>query len=239
MKQKKHKSKFRRWLRKLFWTLFIVFLALSIAPVVIYKYLPVYYTPLMAIRYFEYKKQDKPVKTRKDWVSMDKISLNFQLAAIAAEDDRFIEHGGFDLKAIEKAWKANKKKSKTMRGGSTISQQTAKNVFLWPDRSWIRKGLETYFTFMIEGIWGKKRIMEVYLNVVETGKGIYGVEAASLFYFKKHASEVNKYEAAAIISVLPNPRKFSVLRPSPMIKRYRSAIVVRMSKMEQELFSEK
>ena len=192
----------------------------------------------MIIRHFEYRHEKPAIGSKKEWVSIGKISVNFQMAAIAAEDDKFIEHVGFDLKAIKNAYTANKRKAKTLRGGSTISQQTAKNVFLWPGRSWLRKGLETYFTLLIEGIWGKERIMEVYLNVVETGKGIYGVEAASEVYFKKSALDVNMYEAAAIISVLPNPRKFSVLKPSYPIKRYRSAIVSRMYRMRKDISTE-
>lgn len=213
----------------------ITFIVLTVTPVVIYKFFPVNCTPLMAIRYFEYKSGKKKVETRKEWVSIDKISVNYQLAAIAAEDDKFIEHSGFDFDAIQKAYDLNKRHSRNLRGGSTISQQTAKNVFLWPGRSWIRKGLEFYFTMLIEAIWGKERIMEVYLNVVETGTGIYGVEAASQYYFKKAASDVSKSEAAAVIAILPSPRKFSVLNPTPFILNYRIAIVRRMYRMENVL----
>ena len=134
---------------------------------------------------------------------------------MASEDNRFIEHSGFDLEAIKKARDYNDhKKGKKIRGASTISQQTAKNVFLWPDRSWIRKGLEVYFTFLIETVWGKKRIMEVYLNVIEMGDGIYGAESASQKYFHKPAAYLTRDQAALIAAILPNPRKWDPSRPS-------------------------
>jgi len=238
MKKKKKISRTRKRIKKIFWTVVIVFFVLTVIPVCLYKFIPVKYTPLMVIRHFEYKSSPKKIVTKKQWVFIGDISINLQLAAIAAEDDQFIEHSGFDFDAIQKAYKLNKKRSRKIRGGSTISQQTAKNVFLWPGRSWIRKGLELYFTVLIEGIWGKERIMEVYLNVVELGYGIYGAEAASQFYFDKPASDLNKAEAAALVSILPNPRKFSMKKPSPYIQRYRNAIVRRMEKMEKVIWTE-
>ncbi|MFT5244804.1 MAG: monofunctional biosynthetic peptidoglycan transglycosylase, partial [Psychroserpens sp.] len=139
-----------------------------------------------------------------DWVSVEDISKNLQLAVICSEDQNFLKHYGFDVKAIEKAYE-NNKKGKRLMGASSISQQTAKNVFLWPQRSWLRKGLETYFTFLIELIWSKERIMEVYLNSIEMGPGIYGAKAASQYWFKKPPSSLSKQEAAAMASILPNP----------------------------------
>lgn len=157
---------------------------------------------------------------KRDYVSWDEISPNMKLAVIASEDQLFPEHNGFDWKSIEKAIKErNSKKKKKVRGASTISQQVAKNVFLWNGRSWIRKGLEVYFTFMIELIWGKERILEVYLNVAEMGPGIFGVEAASQHYFKKPARKLTQTEAAKIAASLPNPKKYTIKPLSSAIKR--------------------
>lgn len=201
------------------------FIALSIGLVFLFKYVPVPVTPLMVIRYTESEKDSKMWKH--DWVSIDKISKNLQLAAICSEDQKFLDHSGFDVEAIEKAYEHNKK-GKRIKGGSTISQQTAKNVFLWPDRSWLRKGLETYFTFLIETIWSKERILEVYLNSIEMGPGIYGAEAASLHWFKKSAVNLDAYEAAAIISVLPNPRNYRANPASVYIQNRKHWIVKQM-----------
>ncbi len=147
---------------------------------------------------------------KRDYVDYDEMSPNIKLAVIASEDQIFPDHNGFDIKSIKKAMAYNEKKPGRIRGASTISQQVAKNVFLWQGRSWIRKGFEVYFTFMIELVWGKKRILEMYLNVAEMGKGIYGVEAASRAYFKKSAKSLSRYEAALIASALPNPVKYTV-----------------------------
>ncbi|WP_240312695.1 monofunctional biosynthetic peptidoglycan transglycosylase [Flavihumibacter solisilvae] len=145
---------------------------------------------------------------KRDYVSRGEMSKNARLAVIASEDQMFADHSGFDWKSIEKAMDYNQRKPNRIRGASTISQQTAKNVFLWQGRSWIRKALETYFTFMIELVWGKERILEVYLNVIEMGPGVFGIEAASQHYFKKPASRLTKAEAARIAACLPNPKKF-------------------------------
>lgn len=180
------------------------FIIVTVGIVVLYKWIPVPITPLMVIRYFE---KDSPKLLKHDWQPIENISKNLQLAAICSEDQNFVNHNGFDFKAIEKAYQDNKK-GKLIKGGSTISQQTAKNVFLWPQRSWVRKGLETYFTFLIESIWSKQRIMEVYLNSIEMGIGIYGAEAAAQRWFKKPASKLSKLEASAIAAILPNPRQY-------------------------------
>lgn len=147
---------------------------------------------------------------KRDYVDASEISAAAKLSVIASEDQLFPDHNGFDWKSIEKAMDYNKRKPNRVRGASTISQQTAKNVFLWQGRSWIRKGLEIYFTQMIEWVWGKERILEVYLNVIEMGKGIYGIEAASQAYFHKPASMLNRNEAAQIAACLPNPKKYTV-----------------------------
>lgn len=180
------------------------FVLISVALVLIFKWVPVPLTPLMAIRYFE---PNSPKIVKHNWVSIDNISKNLQLAVICSEDQDFLNHSGFDYKAIRNAID-NGKKGKRLKGASTISQQTAKNVFLWPQRSWVRKGFEMYFTCLIELFWSKERIIEVYLNNIEMGNGIYGVESASQYWFKKSATELTAYEAAAIAAILPNPRKY-------------------------------
>jgi monofunctional biosynthetic peptidoglycan transglycosylase len=160
----------------------------------------------------------------KQWVDLKNISPTTKRAVIRSEDGKFYQHNGFDFEAIEKAIEFNKK-HKRKKGASTISQQTAKNVFLWPSRSWLRKGLETYFTILIEFFWSKDRIMEVYLNVVELGKGVYGVEAASKKFFHKKALNLTTSESALIAAVLPNPLKFKINKPSPYILKRQQKIM--------------
>lgn len=200
----------------------------SIVLVLIYKWVPVVVTPLMVIRSFEESENKLPKTWNHDWVSIDQISVSMQKAVICSEDQQFLNHKGFDLKAIEKAIAYNRS-GKRMRGGSTISQQTAKNVFLWPERSWLRKGLETYFTFLIELCWSKERILEVYLNSIEMGKSIYGVEAAGQFWFKTSASKLTRYQAAAIASILPNPRVYKANPASTYIQNRKNWIVRQMN----------
>jgi monofunctional biosynthetic peptidoglycan transglycosylase len=163
---------------------------------------------------------------KRDYVNYDEISPNAKLAVISSEDQIFTDHNGFDFKSIKKAMAYNEKKPGRVRGGSTISQQVAKNVFLWQGRSWVRKGLEVYFTFMIELVWSKKRILEMYLNVAEMGKGIFGIESASQAYFKKPAKKLTRQEAAMVASCLPNPKKYSVKPPSRYVS-VRSGWVMR------------
>lgn len=198
------------------------FFAITIVWVIFASFVPIPFTPLMGIRMIEQKSDGKPIIFQKDWVPIEEISENLTLAVICSEDQHFEAHNGFDLDAIKKAIENNKKrkkKGKPVQGASTISQQVAKNVFLWPGRSWIRKGFEVYFTFLIETIWSKKRIMEVYLNVIEMGDGIYGAEAASLNFYGKHAKDINRAEAALIAAVLPNPRKWSPKSPTAYISK--------------------
>jgi monofunctional biosynthetic peptidoglycan transglycosylase len=189
---------------------------------------PVPVTPLMLIRCVEQKVDGKDMKLKKDWVSLDDISPNLQLAVVCSEDQNFIKHNGFDFKAIDKAMAYNETHKKT-RGASTISQQTAKNLFLWSGRSWVRKGFEVYFTFLIEAFWSKQRIMEVYLNIIEMGDGIYGAEAAAQIYFKKEAKNLSRSESAAIAAVLPNPRKFNAGKPSAYVSGRQSWILRQMN----------
>jgi monofunctional biosynthetic peptidoglycan transglycosylase len=169
---------------------------------------------------------------KRDCISKNKISYNIKLAVIAEEDQLFPDHSGFDWKSIKKAREYNEKKPNRTRGGSTISQQVAKNVFLWQGKSYFRKGLEVYFTFMIELIWGKKRILEVYLNVIEMGRGIYGIEAASQTYFKKPASALTRMEAATIASCLRNPKVFTVVPLSNSVANRRQWVLQQMNNLE-------
>lgn len=171
---------------------------------------------------------------KRDYVKLKDISPNAGLAVIASEDQQFPDHNGFDWKSIEKAMDHNKKKPTKVRGASTISQQVAKNVFLWSGRSWIRKGLEAYFTFMIEKIWGKERILEVYLNVAEMGKGVFGIEAASKKYFKKPAKKLTKTEAAMIAASLPNPKKYTIKPASNYITRRYPWVMKQMFNLQND-----
>lgn len=171
---------------------------------------------------------------KRDYVDFSEISPHARLAVIAAEDQLFTDHNGFDLKAIKKAMKYNQKHTKRVRGASTISQQVAKNVFLWQGRSWLRKGLEVYFTFMIELIWGKERILEVYLNVAEMGRGVFGIEAAAQYYFKKTASRLSQREAALIAAGLPSPLTYKVNPPSPYISGRAGWIQIQMNNLRQD-----
>ena len=156
----------------------------------------------------------------KDWIDLDEVPYYVPLAMISSEDGKFMEHNGFDFDAINKAMKYNEKKAgKKVKGGSTISQQTAKNVFCWPQRSWVRKGFETYFTFLTEMLWPKKRIIEVYINVVELGPGVYGVEAASQKFWGKSAAKISRKQAALLAAVLPRPLKYNAQRPGPYVSR--------------------
>ncbi|WP_417196471.1 monofunctional biosynthetic peptidoglycan transglycosylase [Bizionia sp.] len=202
-------------------------IVLSVAMVVLFKWVPVPITPLMVIRGVEEYQKGNKMTWEHDWVSIDDISKNLQLAVICSEDQNFLKHNGFDIKAIEKAIE-NNKKGKRIKGASTISQQTAKNVFLWPNRSWLRKGLETYFTFLIELTWSKERIMEVYLNSIEMGKGIYGAEAAARYWHNKSAAKLSAMEAASIAAILPNPLKYRAQPASNYIAGRKSWIVRQM-----------
>ncbi len=194
---------------------------ISLFFVLLYKFVPVPYTSLMLIRTIENKEAN--YKTKHQWVGIENISTNLQKAVIASEDGFFLQHNGFDFKSMQKAFEKNQN-GKKIRGGSTISQQTAKNVFLWPGRSYVRKGLEAYFTFLIEVCWSKQRIMEVYLNSIEMGNGIYGAEAASKHWYNKEAKSLNRMEAAGIAVILPNPRKFKASNSSSYINRRKTKI---------------
>lgn len=203
------------------------FFILSIGAVIVLRFVPVYFTPLMGIRMIEQIKAGEPVKCHHKWVPYNEISDHLKRAVIASEDQRFFQHKGFDRIEIEKAMKENKKRRRP-RGASTISQQTAKNVFLWPKSSWIRKGLEAYFTVLIELFWPKERILEVYLNCMETGNGIYGAEAIANHHFNTTASKLTAAQSALIAATLPNPRRFSSKKPSPYILKRQQEILQQM-----------
>lgn len=209
------------------------FFVITIGLTVVYKFVPVPLTPLMLIRLAEQATDsEKSLKLYKDWVSIDKISKHAPQAVFASEDQKFMDHNGFDIEEMKKVWESNKT-GKKIRGASTISQQTAKNVFLWPGRNLVRKGLEAYFTVLIEFIWGKERIMTVYLNVIEMGEGIYGIEAAAQHNFNKPAEKLSRNEAALIAAVLPNPRRWSPARPTPYILGRQVWILRQMNNLKQ------
>ena len=196
-----------------------LFFGSTILAVVAYRFVPVYVTPLMLIRCVEQLNGGESLTLHHHWVSLEKMSPHMPVAVMASEDQRFLLHHGFDYKAIEQAAKRNIQGGKNKLGGSTISQQTAKNVFLWPGRSWIRKGLEAYFTALIELLWSKQRIMEVYLNTIEMGDGIYGAEAVAHEHFGCPAAQLSKQQCALIAVSLPNPRKMNSGNPSRYMLR--------------------
>ena len=207
--------------------LVLLFFGSSILFVVIYRWCPVYVTPLMAIRCVQQASRGEQVRLKHHWVPLDSMSIYMPVAVMASEDQRFLTHHGFDFREIENAI-TERKNGKRKRGGSTISQQTAKNVFLWPESSWLRKGLETYFTILIELIWDKHRIMEVYLNSIEMGDGIYGTDAVAWQHFGRDAANLTRANCALIAATLPNPLKFSSKTPSSYILKRQTAIMKQM-----------
>ena len=210
-------------IKKIFFITSLAFLFSTIFTVLIYRWMPIYATPLVLLRAAEYALDGKWVSIHKDWVPLEEISPNLQRAVIASEDPKFLSHSGFDFEAIARAIDSNKKR-KTKMGASTITQQTAKNVFLYPSRTYFRKGLEAYFTVLIEALWDKRRILEVYLNVVELGPGVYGAEAASQYYWKKPATKLTTGEAQLFAAILPNPRRWNPTKPTNFVLKRRNFI---------------
>ena len=207
----------------------VAFFASTILSVIALRWLPVYFTPLMFIRLAQQVDEGKSMTLHHHWVPLEEISPSLPTAVMASEDARFLEHHGFDYKAIEHAAMRNMKHpEKRKLGASTISQQTAKNVFLWPGRSWVRKGFEVYFTFLIELMWSKERIMEVYLNSIEMGDGIYGADAVAEHHFNTTADQLTKAQCALIAVSLPNPRRFNSARPSGYMLKRQSRILREM-----------
>lgn len=220
-----------RWIGRVILKVTLWFFGISIGLVILYRFVPVPVTPLMVIRIAEQAfDSKKEMRLYKDWVSIEKMSRHAPQAVVAAEDQKFMDHRGFDFEAMEKAWE-NNKKGKRIKGASTITQQTVKNVFLWPSRSYVRKGLEAYFTVLVELLWSKERILEVYLNVIEMGEGVYGIEAAAQTYFNKSASKLSQSQAALIAAVLPNPRRWSPARPTGYIRGRQAWIMRQMNNL--------
>ncbi|MBI2967155.1 MAG: monofunctional biosynthetic peptidoglycan transglycosylase [Bacteroidetes bacterium] len=216
-----------RLLRSVFKVILLLF-AISVLLTILFRFVPVPLTPLMVIRCFQQFSDDRrTLRLQKDWVSHDEISSHLRLAVVCAEDQNFYTHWGFDLNAIDKAVQHNKN-HKRKRGASTISQQVAKNLFLWPSRNWVRKGLEVYFTALIELFWSKQRILDVYLNIIELGDGVYGAEAASKRYFNKTAKKISAGEAALLAAILPRPLKYSAKNPGPYIRKRQNWILNQM-----------
>ena len=215
----------------------LALILLSVLHVVVLKWIPVYFTPLMIKRSIEYR-HDPDFHTSHRWMPLEEISPELPKALITSEDNLFMEHHGFDWKSIKEARKWNDAHKdpqtgevKRKRGASTISQQTAKNVFTTGRQTYLRKGVEAYYTILIEYIWGKRRIMEVYLNSIEMGDGIFGIEAASQNYFRIPASRLNRSQAALIAVCLPNPRKYSVTNPGPYVRKRQQQIIILMPKL--------
>ncbi len=217
------------WIRNILIGIVVAFFASTILVVVAYKVMPVVVTPLMVIRSVENLAHGKSPFWHHTWVSLKDMSPDMPVAVMASEDQRFLIHHGFDFDAIQKAMKRNEAAGKKKYGASTISQQTAKNVFLWQGRTWLRKGLETYFTVLIEFIWGKERIMEVYLNSIEMGPGIYGVSAVAEENFDGiEAKDLSARQCALIAATLPNPLKFSSKEPSDYMRKRQRFILKQM-----------
>ena len=205
-----------------------MFFASTILAVVVLRFIPVYFTPLMFIRCFQQVAEGQSMTLHHHWVPIDEISDHLPVAVMASEDQRFLLHHGFDYNAIEKAAERNLNGGKRKLGASTISQQTAKNVFLWPGRSWVRKGFEVYFTALTELLWSKQRIMEVYLNSIEMGDGIYGADAVAEYHFGKKAEDLSRSDCALIAATLPNPRKFSSKNPGSYMRKRQRQILSNM-----------
>lgn len=202
-----------RWFKRLVLAGFAIMFVLPLLFFIIFRFVPVPLTSFMVIGSVSGMLEDKPYQLRHDWVPLEDISTRLQRAVIASEDQKFLDHYGLDIEAMQKALQHNKR-SKRIRGGSTISQQTAKNLFLWSGRSYVRKGMEAWLTVMMETVWSKERIIEVYLNSAEFGRGVYGAEAAAHFYFNKPASKLSSREAALMAAALPAPRKRNPAKPS-------------------------
>ena len=215
------------WIMHFFKWMIILFFGSSILAVVIYRWAPVPCSPLMFIRLAQQVKHGESPKMKHQWMPIDSISSDLPLAIWASEDQNFFNHNGFDFAQIKIAFKENANNGR-VRGASTISQQTAKNVFLWPSRSWVRKGLEAYFTILIETFWSKERIMEVYLNTIEMGDGIYGAEAVALEHFGVPAKRLTRNQCAMIAVSLPNPRRMNSAAPSPYMYRRQSWVLQQM-----------
>ncbi|GJL77085.1 MAG: monofunctional biosynthetic peptidoglycan transglycosylase [Nitrospinaceae bacterium] len=224
------KKVFRIRLGKILFDLFLAFLTLTLVPVLIYSAANPQTTPLLWIRWLENDQNEQYTRVIKRWVPLERISPHLIKAVITAEDQKFFQHRGFDWQAIESAIKVNLTSNRTL-GASTISMQTSRNVFLWQGRNLFRKGLESYFTVLVENLWSKKRILEVYLNVIEWGKGVYGCDAASQHYFNHSCATLSPVEAAWLAAILPNPRSWSIHRPQRHVEKRQARILNSMVKV--------
>ncbi len=227
---KGRKKTIRIRLGKILFDLFLAFLAFTVVPVLIYAVTNPSTTPLLWIRWAENDQSDRYTRVIENWVPVERISPHLIKAVISAEDQKFFHHNGFDWQAIESAIRVNLTSNRTI-GASTISMQTSRNVFLWQGRNFLRKGLESYFTVLIENLWSKKRILEVYLNVIEWGNGIYGCEAASRYYFNHSATTLSPVEAAWLAAILPSPRRWSIRRPQQHVTNRHARILKSMTKV--------
>ena len=225
----KSRSRARRILRQALQASAVAVLV-SIAAVLVLRWVPPVTSAMMIERWIQAKWQGREYSTRYRWVGWNRVAPWAPLAAVAAEDQRFAEHRGFDMESIQDALE-DAERGRRLRGASTISQQVAKNLFLWSGRSYVRKGLEAYFTTLIEALWPKRRILEVYVNIAEMGDGVYGVEAASQRFFRKPASKLRPEEGALLAAVLPNPRRFRVDRPSAFVAERQTWILRQMDQM--------
>jgi monofunctional biosynthetic peptidoglycan transglycosylase len=222
-------KKFFNKIKKVLLWIVVAFFASTILSVAVLRFVPVWFTPLMFIRVAQQAGAGQKLTLHHHWVPLEEISPSLPTAVMASEDARFLKHNGFDFKAIEHAAMRNMKHpEKRKLGASTISQQTAKNVFLWAGRSWLRKGFEVYFTVLIELMWSKERIMEVYLNSIEMGDGIYGADAVAEWHFGTQASKLTKAQCALIAASLPNPRRFNSAKPSAYMLKRQSRILHEM-----------
>lgn len=220
------------FLIRLIFKIILGFIIITLFPVILFRFVPPPITSFMIQRKVEALIEGREnFSIRHKWVAIEKISLNLPLAIMAAEDQLFPEHHGFDLASIEKAFKRNSKRPAHIKGASTLTQQIAKNLFLWPSRSYLRKGVEAWFTLLIELCWSKERILEVYLNSVEFGDGVFGVQAAGRIFYGKNASNISISEAALLAAVLPNPRRYSVKRPSNYVLRRKEWIIRQMGNL--------
>ena len=218
-------------LQKLLRMIVLLFFGSTIFFVFVYKWCPVYVTPLMIIRCCQQVSRGESIRLKHHWVPLDSMSIYVPVAVMAGEDQRFLTHRGFDTKEIGNAIE-ERRKGKRIRGGSTITQQTAKNVFLWPESSWVRKGFEAYFTVLIELIWDKHRIMEVYVNSIEMGDGIYGAEAAAQQHFGCSSAKLTRANCALIAACLPNPLKYNCSQPSAYLLKSQTRIMRNMKHID-------
>lgn len=231
----------RRWLRRILLAL-VVLALLPLGPVLFHRFVDPTHTAFMWLARSELRAAGRDGRVLRNWMPLEQISPNLRLAVIASEDQKFLDHAGFDLEAIQKAMAYNQKlrnqKASRIKGASTISQQVAKNLYLWPSRSLLRKGLEAYVTLLIEAVWPKRRILEVYLNVAQFDADLFGAEAAAQRFFRKPAARLTQAEAALLAAVLPNPKRYKAAAPSNYLRRRQRYIQGQMDELGREHLQE-